>query len=81
MACRFMLPVEEQTEPEGALTPVSSVPQVTLQAAEPQQLTRLAPHWWVRQLSVRPSTPCQACRLTSHRVRRLRVALTPSQGR
>ena len=26
---RFMLPVEEQTEPEGALAPVSSVPQVT----------------------------------------------------
>ena len=41
---RFMLPVEEQTEPEGALAPVSSVPQVTPPATEPQQLTGLAPH-------------------------------------
>jgi predicted ATPase/DNA-binding winged helix-turn-helix (wHTH) protein len=39
---RFMLPVEEQTEPEGALAPISSVPQVTPPATE-QQLTGPAP--------------------------------------
>src|SRR5262245_32035147 len=39
---RFMLAVEEQTEPEGALAPVSAVPQVTPPATE-QQLTGLAP--------------------------------------
>jgi DNA-binding winged helix-turn-helix (wHTH) protein len=40
---RFMLPVEEQTEPEGALAPVSSVPQVTPPVPEQHQLTGLAP--------------------------------------
>jgi predicted ATPase/DNA-binding winged helix-turn-helix (wHTH) protein len=40
---RFMLSVEEQTESEGALAPVSSVPQVTPPITEQHQLTGLAP--------------------------------------
>jgi DNA-binding winged helix-turn-helix (wHTH) protein len=40
---RFLLPVEEQTEPEGAHAPVSSVPQMTAPATEQQQLTGLTP--------------------------------------
>lgn len=40
---RFMLPVEEQAEPDGALTSVSLVPQVTALVTEQQQLTGLVP--------------------------------------
>jgi predicted ATPase/DNA-binding winged helix-turn-helix (wHTH) protein len=39
---RFVLPVEAQTEPEGAHAPVSSVPQMTAPATE-QPLTGLTP--------------------------------------
>ena len=74
------LPVEEQTEPEGALTPVSSVPQVTLQAAEPQQLTRLAPHLVGPPALCTPLDSLPGVPFDFHRVRRLRVALTPSPG-